>query len=124
MFDNQAVLVAFIAAKDLTVARSFYAGTLGLEVESEDSFALVCKANGTTLRIQKVDALTPQVFTVLGWTVPSVAAAVDALAQRGVAFERYEGMPQDERGIWTAPGGTRVAWFKDPHGNTLSLSGG
>jgi hypothetical protein len=61
-------------------------------------------------------------YTVLGWKVPDAASAVKALTQAGVVFERYEGMPQDELGIWTAPGGTKVAWFKDPDGNVLSVS--
>jgi catechol 2,3-dioxygenase-like lactoylglutathione lyase family enzyme len=115
-------VMAFVATKDGAAARAFYEGTLGLEVLYEDSFALVCQSGGTALRIQKVDAFVPQGFTVLGWAVVDVPAAVAALAKRGVRFERYSGMDQDEHGVWTAPSGVRVAWFKDPDGNTLSLT--
>lgn len=117
-------VVAFVATTNGAAARQFYEETLGLKVLSDDPFALVCEANGRTVRIQKVESLRPQQFTVLGWEVANVSAVVDDLAKRGVKFERYHGMNQDERGVWTAPGGAHVAWFKDPDGNTLSLSGG
>jgi hypothetical protein len=61
-----------------------------------------------------------QPFTVAGWGVPDVAVTVEALTGLGVGFNRYEGLEQDDLGIWTAPGGDRVAWFADPDGNTLS----
>jgi catechol 2,3-dioxygenase-like lactoylglutathione lyase family enzyme len=115
-------LVAFVATTDADVAREFYERTLGLDVISADQFAIVCNANGVTLRIQKVEFLQPQAFTVLGWAVANLPASVDELVKHGVQFQRYPGMAQDERGIWQAPSGTRVAWFKDPDGNTLSLS--
>ena len=79
-------------------------------------------AGGTTLRVTKVDGFTPHPFTVLGWVVPDIAGTLDALAQRGVAALRYPGVSQDDRGIWTTPGGDQVAWFCDPDGNTLSLT--
>ena len=79
-------------------------------------------AHGTSLRIQKVEAFQPRPFTALGWTVPDIGATVDDLSKRGVQFERYGGMDQDTRGIWNAPGGAKVAWFKDPDGNILSLT--
>jgi predicted enzyme related to lactoylglutathione lyase len=79
-------------------------------------------ANGTLLRIQKVGSLNPPTFTTLGWQVTDIAVAIDELTPLGVAFERYPGMAQDERGIWHSPSGARVAWFKDPDGNTLSLT--
>jgi catechol 2,3-dioxygenase-like lactoylglutathione lyase family enzyme len=119
---RQAMLVAFVATTDAKRARQFYAEVLGLTVVSDDPYAIVCEANGTPLRIQKVGAFQPQVFTVLGWEVPDIDATVDALVSRGVTFERYEGMGQDKKGIWKAPSGARVAWFKDPDGNTLSLT--
>ena len=115
-------LVAFVATKNAPAARRFYEHTLGLEVLSEDDYAVVCDAHGTTLRIQKVGELRPQSFTVLGWEVPHLLAIVDELGKRGVRFERFQGMEQDERGIWTAPSGARVAWLKDPDGNVLSLT--
>jgi catechol 2,3-dioxygenase-like lactoylglutathione lyase family enzyme len=115
-------ITAFVATTDGTLARRFYGTTLGLRIVSEDDFALVCDAHGVALRIQKVGTLRPQGFTVLGWNVPDIEATVDGLAARGVAFERFEGMEQDERAIWTAPSGARVAWFKDPDGNVLSVT--
>jgi catechol 2,3-dioxygenase-like lactoylglutathione lyase family enzyme len=115
-------LMAFVAVTDGKVARAFYEGTLGLAVAFEDDFSLIVQTPNVTLRVLKVKALTPQPFTVLGWAVDDVASAVDQLAQRGVKFERYPGMEQDERGIWTAPSGARIAWFQDPFGNLLSLT--
>ena len=115
--------MAFIPVRDLAAARAFYVGTLGLPVTDENPFAVVLNAGGTVLRLTQVDDLRPQPFTIAGWVVPDIGAAVDALAGRGVTFTRYEGMDhQDEKGIWTTPGGDRVAWFKDPDGNTLSLT--
>jgi catechol 2,3-dioxygenase-like lactoylglutathione lyase family enzyme len=114
--------MAFVATLDAPRARRFYGETLGLRLLGDEPYALVFDAHGTTLRVQKVQALAPPRHTVLGWQVPDVGAAVGALAARGVAFEQY-GMPgQDERGVWTAPGGAKVAWFKDPDGNLLSLT--
>jgi catechol 2,3-dioxygenase-like lactoylglutathione lyase family enzyme len=115
-------VVAFVATTDGNRARLFYGETLGLRIVSDDAFALVCDANGTRLRIQKVESLRPHEFTVLGWEVSDIEATVDGLTKRGLRFERFEGMRQDARGIWSAPSGARVAWFKDPDGNTLSLT--
>jgi len=119
---GSAPLLAFIPVRDLEAARSFYGETLGLPVTDANSFAVVLDAAGTMLRLAQVDDLRPQPFTVAGWQVSDIAAAVDALVGRGVAFTRYGGVEQDERGIWTTPGGDRVAWFTDPDGNTLSLT--
>lgn len=115
-------LMAFVATLDPARAKAFYGGTLGLRLVSEDRFALVFDANGTTLRVSTVRELAPAKFTVLGWEVPDIVAAATALEAAGVNLERYGFPDQDERGIWTAPGGARVAWFKDPDGNTLSIS--
>jgi catechol 2,3-dioxygenase-like lactoylglutathione lyase family enzyme len=115
-------LMAFIATADGARARAFYEGTLGLSVLADDDFALALDGNETMLRVQKVERVAPQPFTVLGWEVPDISEVVAELAKRGVVFERYAGMPQDERGVWRSPSGARVAWFKDPDGNTLSLT--
>ena len=115
-------LVAFAAITDRDSARSFYRDTLGLALVSEDDFALVFDANGTMLRVTPVKEIAPAQYTVLGWAVPDIEAAVKALTSRGVKFERYGFFQQDKLGIWTAPGGAKVAWFKDPSGNTLSVS--
>lgn len=115
-------LIAFVPTLDLAKARAFYEGILRLRLVSEDGFASVFDANGTMLRVTKVERLTPQLFTVLGWEVSDIDDSVSRLSQQGVSFEHY-GMPgQDNRGIWTSPSGARIAWFKDPDGNVLSLT--
>jgi len=120
---NRAHLVGFVATRDGARATAFYRDTLGLRLVEDTPFALVFDANGTTLRVQLVEKLAPHPFTALGWHVDDVETAAKALVARGVAFERFAGLDQDALGIWTAPGGTRVAWFKDPDGNLLSISG-
>jgi catechol 2,3-dioxygenase-like lactoylglutathione lyase family enzyme len=118
----EAPFIGFVPVRDLAAARTFYTETLGLRVADENPFALVLDAGGTMLRVTPVGEFTPQPFTIAGWTVPDITAAVRALAERGVAFTRYDGMTQDDLGIWTTPGGDQVAWFTDPDGNTLSLT--
>jgi catechol 2,3-dioxygenase-like lactoylglutathione lyase family enzyme len=115
-------LMAFGATRDGARAREFYENTLGLSVISEDNFAVVFDANGTRLRLQKVETFTPSPFTALGWEVSNIRAAVSELVARGVTFQKYPWMEQDELGIWSAPSGARVAWFRDPDGTTLSLT--
>lgn len=116
-------IVAFVGISDRVRARSFYADTLGLTLVSEDDFALVFDANGTMLRVTPVGKkMVPAGYTVLGWAVSDIEAAVAELRASGVVFERFPGLPQDDNGIWNAPGGTKVAWFKDPDGNILSVS--
>ena len=108
---------------DVARAKEFYRDTLGLRLLSEEPpFALVFDANGIMLRLGMAKELPPARGTVLAWQVPGVAAAVNDLEKAGVRFERFPGMPQDEQGIWTSPAGSKVAWFKDPDGNILSLS--
>lgn len=114
-------LMAFLLTKDKGRAKAFYAETLGLTFVRDDGFALVFNANGVMLRISEMKDFTPQKGTTLGWEVDELPAAIRELARRGIQFERF-GMPQDELGIWTAPGGDQIAWFKDPDGNLLSLS--
>jgi catechol 2,3-dioxygenase-like lactoylglutathione lyase family enzyme len=116
-------IIGFIATADPDRARKFYGGTLGLRlIEEQAPFALVYDAHGTMLRVTTVKAVNPAGYTVLGWNVPNVSTAAKALSAAGVVFERYPGMEQDELGIWTSPNGNKVAWFKDPDGNTLSIS--
>jgi catechol 2,3-dioxygenase-like lactoylglutathione lyase family enzyme len=114
--------MAFLATQDGRRARAFYETKLGFTVISDDDFALALDAGGTMVRIQKVADFDPHPFTALGWEVPDIAAAVEELRAAGVAFSRFSGLDQDDRGIWRAPSGARVAWFKDPDGNTLSLT--
>ncbi len=115
-------IIAFVPTTDYEKSRPFFRDKLGLRLVSEDGFAMVFDANGTMLRVVKVRDHTPQKFTILGWEVSDIDAELDELLKAGIVFERL-GMPgQDERGVWSAPGGAKVAWFKDPDGNTLSIS--
>ncbi len=114
--------VAFAAATDLHRARVFYERVLGLPVVDHNDFACVLDANGTMLRVTAVPEVCQAGYTVLGWRVTDVVAAVRGLTARGVVFLRYDGIDQDDDGIWTTPGGDKVAWFADPDGNTLSLT--
>ena len=115
-------LVAFVATTNTERARAFYGDALGLRLESEGPYALVFDAHGTLLRVQVVQSVQPPPYTVLGWGVADIAEALRGLTSRGVQFERFPGMQQDELGIWTTPDGSRVAWFNDPEGHILSLT--
>ena len=116
-------IVASVATTNPKRAKLFYAKTLELRLVSEDGFALAFDAGGTMLRVAIVQTLQPAGYTVLGWIVPDIAKAVRGLMKRGVVFQRYEGMmQQDDLGIWSSPSGARVAWFTDPDSNTLSLT--
>ena len=114
-------VMAFAPTVDANRAVEFYRDTLGLALISQDGFAAAFDAHGIMLRVTNVPKLSPQPFTILGWKVPDIAAQVQALMAAGVKFERFMDS-QDELNIWTAPGGTKVAWFKDPDGNILSLT--
>jgi predicted enzyme related to lactoylglutathione lyase len=114
-------LVAFVPAVDLDRASAFYEQVLGLRVTERTDFACVFDAHGTMLRVTAVPKVAQFGYTVLGWSVPDITAAVRDLSARGVTFLRYDVMDQDEDGIWNSPGGM-VAWFADPDGNTLSLT--
>lgn len=119
----QQCILAFVATCEPQRAKKFYRDTLGLPLISEElPFALVFNLNGVMLRVAIVEKLSPAPYTVLGWQVANIGAAVKALETAGVKFERFPGMQQDELGIWSSPSGARIAWFKDPDGNTLSLS--
>lgn len=114
--------ILFLGTRDFDRARAFYGDILGLPLMHEDTFALVFDAGGTPLRVTRVERFEPLPFTVAGWEVDDVAGSVDALADAGVVMERFDGLDQDDRGVWTAPDGIRVAWFRDPDGNVLSVS--
>jgi catechol 2,3-dioxygenase-like lactoylglutathione lyase family enzyme len=115
-------LMAFVATRDLDRARAFYRDILGLHLVSEDRFALVFNVAGTMLRVAAVQEMTAAKYTVLGWQVRDIVQTATKLGEAGVNFERYTGMNQDEAGIWKSPSSARVAWFKDPDGNTLSIT--
>jgi catechol 2,3-dioxygenase-like lactoylglutathione lyase family enzyme len=115
-------LVAFASTVDPARAKQFYGETLGLRLVAEDEFALMFDANGTPLRVSAVREMTPAPYTVLGWQVQDIMTTAKELRNAGVVFERYAALDQDADGIWTAPGGAKVAWFKDRDGNVLSIS--
>jgi catechol 2,3-dioxygenase-like lactoylglutathione lyase family enzyme len=116
-------IVAFVGTTNPARAKKFYSDALGLPLVSEDGFAIVFDVNGTMLRVSIVREVAQAQYTVLGWEVTDIVAKVKELGKGGVQFERYSFLPdQDDMGIWTAPGSTRVAWFKDPDGNLLSIS--
>jgi catechol 2,3-dioxygenase-like lactoylglutathione lyase family enzyme len=114
-------MVGFVPTKDAIKARAFYEGKLGFEFLSDDMFALVVQAGESKIRIAKGAEFSPMHYTILGWEVSNIDAVVDWLTKRGVTFEKYP-FVKDERGIWTAPNGDKVAWFKDPDGNVLGIS--
>jgi catechol 2,3-dioxygenase-like lactoylglutathione lyase family enzyme len=115
-------VIAFAPTTDLARARSFYESALGLPLVGENAYACVFDAHGTMLRITLVADVAHPGYTVLGWRVTDISETVAHLASVGVVFARYDGMEQDDQGVWTAPSGDRVAWFTDPDGNVLSLT--
>jgi predicted enzyme related to lactoylglutathione lyase len=115
-------IMGFLLTQDYDRARAFYEGNLGFDFVSLDQFALVVRAGETEIRIVKVPDFTPLRSTVLGWEVADIEAVVQWLQQRGVATEKYPFVEDREKGIWNAPGGARIAWFKDPDGNVLSVA--
>ncbi len=118
---NKSVLEALVGTARADAAKNFYHTTLGLTLESEDQFALVFAMNGGKLRVSKVPTVIPSSYAVLGFRVGDIAAVVAGLAGAGVAMERYPFLTQDGAGIWQAPGGARIAWFRDPDLNLLSV---
>jgi catechol 2,3-dioxygenase-like lactoylglutathione lyase family enzyme len=118
---ESADLVAFVATRDLAAAGAFYGTILRLQLLDANGFARVYDVNGVQLRVTLVESRADAPYTVLGWRVADIARTTAELHAEGVRFNRYDGMDQDENGVWVAPGGTRVAWFSDPDGNTLSL---
>ena len=115
-------MVGFVLTKDYEQARAFYEGNLGFDFVSLDQFALAMRAGENMIRIVKMPDFAPLPSAVLGWEVGDVEGVVGWLVGRGVAMEKYPWVQDKERGIWTTPGGDKVAWFKDPDGNVLSAS--
>jgi len=119
---GSANIVAFVPTKDSEKARAFYEGVLGLRFVKDDGFAMVLDANGIMIRVAKAPEFTPAQFTILGWQVRDIEKVAQELQKKGVHFEIFGFFKQDELGIWTAPTGDKVAWFKDPDGNQFILS--
>jgi catechol 2,3-dioxygenase-like lactoylglutathione lyase family enzyme len=116
-------LVAFLGTSQPAAARAFFGDVLGLTFVEEHEHLVVFTSGAARLNLQKLDKVTPPFGTALGWGVRDLRGAMKQLALRGVAFERFEGMNQDEQGVWSPVPGVGVAWFKDPDGNLLSLNG-
>jgi len=114
--------IGMLPTTDKTKAKEFYQNLLGLTFVKDDGFALVFRAHHATIRVVQMPEFKPASYTILGWEVADIGDEVRELAASGVAFERYPWFEQDALGIWTAPNGDKVAWFKDPDGNVLSLS--
>jgi predicted enzyme related to lactoylglutathione lyase len=119
---NTAKPICFAATTNPKLAKKFYEDVLGLSLIEDNPFALVFNANGTMLRVQKVQNHSPAKHTILGWEVDDIANTIRGLSEKSVHFERFDGLPQDALGAWTTPDGSKVAWFKDPDGNILSLT--
>lgn len=115
-------LVGFVPTKDYDAARAFYEKKLEFQFVSLDQFALVMRIGGHMIRIVKMPNFTPLQGTILGWEVEDIVAVVQWLSTRGVIPEKYPFVQDKELGIWTTPNGDKVAWFKDPDGNILSVS--
>ena len=113
--------IAFLPTLDLERSRAFFEG-LGLLVEEATPFACVLRAGPTMLRVTRVDGFHPHPFTVFGWQVEDIAATVDELSVLGIGMLRYEGVEQNAAGVWTTPAGDKIAWFKDPDENVLSVT--
>lgn len=119
---TMARLIGFVPTKDYDHARAFYEGKLGFEFVSLDQYALVMRAGEHMIRITKVPNFAPLQGTILGWEVQNIEAVVAWLTKQGVTPEKYPFVQDRELGIWTTPNGDKVAWFKDPDGNILSVS--
>ncbi|HEY1612540.1 MAG TPA: VOC family protein [Rhizomicrobium sp.] len=115
-------IATFVCTRDRATAKAFYGETLGLALVHEDDYAAVFDCNGIALRISTVKELVPQPFTVLGWNVTDIEETARAMIAKGIAFERVPGLQQDDIGIWSPAPGVKVAWFKDPDGNWLSIA--
>ena len=114
--------ISFIATDRPSDAQTFYADVLGLELLETGPFALVFSDRDQMLRIQIVSELEPVPYTVHGWSVADIREEIEALVAKGIEFQRFDHLPQDEQGVWTTPAGHKIAWFSDPSGNTLSLT--
>lgn len=115
-------LKAFLPTVKANEAKFFYKDILGLKLLYEDTYALEFDANGTLLRVVFVQEFKPQLFTVLGWNVDDIILTIKSLNEKGIFCEKYDYLEQDNMGIWKSPGGSKVAWFKDPDENILSLT--
>ena len=119
MFANTKAFSGF-AVDDVEKAREFYRGTLGIETSEQHGIMTLHLAGGRDTIVYPKPGHTPAEYTILNFQVDDIDKAVDELTARGVRFEHYDGLGQDEKGINRA-GGPYIAWFRDPAGNILSV---
>ena len=115
-------LIAHAATTDAYRSISFYKTLLGFAVLTNDEYAVAFNCNGTELRLRKVEKVVPWPYTAVGWEVKNIEKVVEQLTSKGIKFERHSFLDQDALGVWRAPSGTFVAWFRDPDQNLLSVS--
>jgi len=115
-------LIAFAATSNPAQAKHFYQDVLELPLIEDSPFALVFDSNGTHIRVQKVETVVVPGYTILGWKVEDIAVVIGKLKNKGVVFEHFPGLEQNDLGMWQSPSGAKIAWFKDPAGNVLSLT--
>jgi catechol 2,3-dioxygenase-like lactoylglutathione lyase family enzyme len=118
---GSATVTALVGTMKPEISKAFYADTLGLKFISDDGFALVFEGKNARVRVSRVPGVTPAAYAVLAFQVDDIEKAVDGLTAKGVVFARFGFFVQDARGIWSAPDGTKVAWFHDPDLNLLSV---
>lgn len=116
-----ATVTALVGTVKPEISKAFYQDTLGLKFISEDTYATVFEGKNARVRVSRVPAVTPAAYAVLAFQVDDIDKTVDALTAKGVVFARYGFFVQDAKGVWTAPDGTKVAWFHDPDLNLLSV---
>ena len=123
MFKDSSAFSGY-SVDDIDAAKAFYGDTLGLKVTENPAGLGLELATGGTVFLYPKDDHQPATFTVLNFPVDDLDAAVDSLTGKGVVMERYDGFEQDERGVAAPEPGPRIAWFKDPAGNILSVMQG
>lgn len=121
MLENPKI-IAFIPTVDPSRSKHFYQEIIGLSLVSEDAYALAFKKGETSLRIAVVEKFEPFAFTVLGFVINRIGQEVKSLIEKAVVFQKYASLEQDNLGIWTSPSKAKIAWFKDPDGNLISLT--
>jgi catechol 2,3-dioxygenase-like lactoylglutathione lyase family enzyme len=114
--------ILFLATANAERSRNFYQRMLGLDFVADEPMSLVFQVGHSMLRIQKADHVRPAPYTAMGWSVSDIRRTVRHLRGAGIVFQRYEGMNQDDDGIWRAPSGAWAAWFRDPDDHVLSLT--
>ncbi len=115
-------MIGFVATASPEQAKQFYGERLGLALVEETPFAIVFESGNTVIRVQITKQVQPPPYTSLGWEVGNIAETASALSDTGMQFEQFEGLKQDTLGVWNSPDGSKVAWFRDPDGNLLSLT--